>query len=500
MDAEQPAPARSTGPLAEHIAAVCDRFVPRLPPGSAHDALLSVRAGLTEPLRVAVTGRVNAGKSTLVNALLGQRVAPTDVSECTRYVTWYRFGVPERLEIVRRDGSRDRRALRADGSMPTELDADRDIRHLEVFLGNDTLRTMTVIDTPGLASSSGRSSDTGELLALDVASRLAVAQADAVLYAVTARTVVAEAKALEAFREMTTGTLTTALNAVGVLSRADQLDSDDPVGSARDIAATISKDAAGALGAVVSVVGLLAETAECGLLTEAAAAALGRVAALDDASLDRLLLSTDRFVRADIGADPAALMQLLERLDLFGIAHAVELFRIGVVTASQLVPELRKLAGYDELLALLDRTFAANADALKAAAALSALERVAYSGMGSGPLRQDLLDAIEEVQLDPAMHRLAELRAWLACRRGDVDLPADLEREVTATLAVGAERGARPNAGAVPAEAEQAALDGINRWRTVANDPSASGATRSVAEVMVRSLEQVWVAIRGTTQ
>ena len=45
---------------------------------------------LDEPLRVAIAGKVKAGKSTLLNALVGEQVAPTDAGECTRVVTWYR--------------------------------------------------------------------------------------------------------------------------------------------------------------------------------------------------------------------------------------------------------------------------------------------------------------------------------------------------------------------------------------------------------------------------
>ena len=45
---------------------------------------------LDEPLRVAIAGRVKAGKSTLLNALVGERLAATDAGECTRVVTWYR--------------------------------------------------------------------------------------------------------------------------------------------------------------------------------------------------------------------------------------------------------------------------------------------------------------------------------------------------------------------------------------------------------------------------
>ena len=497
MDVEPPA-ARTEGSLAGRVASVCDRFQPLLPPGPASDALRSIQGGLAEPLRVAVTGRVNAGKSTLVNALLGQRVAPTGVSECTRYVTWYRHGVPERLEVVLRDGSRQRQGLRPDGSMPTDLSVANDsVRHLEVYLGNDALRSMTVIDTPGLASSAGRSGDTGELLALDVTSRLAVAQADAVLFALTAQSVVSDATALDAFRAMTSGTASTALNAIGVLSRADQFDADDPLTEARHAAAAITERAEGAIGAVVSVVGLLAETATCGLLTEAAVGALQQLASLDDSVLDRLFLSTDRFSRADVGVPPALIEQLLERLDLFGIARAVTLLRGGPATATQLLDQLRELSGHDDLLTLLGRTFTANADALKATAALTALERLAYSGMGSGPLRQDLLDALEEVQLDPSMHRLAELRAWLACERREVELSPELGLAVAAmTLNESPQARVGLPEAASGDDVERAAHAGIVRWKSLANDAGAPSATRAVADVMVRSHEHVWAAVR----
>ncbi|SUA48521.1 Predicted GTPase [Nocardia africana] len=47
---------------------------------------------LDQPLRVALAGQLKAGKSTLLNALVGQDIAPTDATECTRMVTWYRHG------------------------------------------------------------------------------------------------------------------------------------------------------------------------------------------------------------------------------------------------------------------------------------------------------------------------------------------------------------------------------------------------------------------------
>ena len=87
------------------LAAIRD-LLPRRRAGHAERAA-GDRGRARPPLRVAVTGRVNAGKSTLVNALLRRRIAPTDVTECTRYACWFQHGVPERVEVVGPDGTRE---------------------------------------------------------------------------------------------------------------------------------------------------------------------------------------------------------------------------------------------------------------------------------------------------------------------------------------------------------------------------------------------------------
>ena len=46
---------------------------------------------LQGPLRLAIAGKVKSGKSTLLNALIGEPLAPTDARECTKIVTWYRL-------------------------------------------------------------------------------------------------------------------------------------------------------------------------------------------------------------------------------------------------------------------------------------------------------------------------------------------------------------------------------------------------------------------------
>ncbi len=71
------------------LTSVCDDALRVLPEGPARDGVLQVRSTLAEPLRVAVSGSVSSGKSTLVNALLGQRIAAVDQGECTQLVTWF---------------------------------------------------------------------------------------------------------------------------------------------------------------------------------------------------------------------------------------------------------------------------------------------------------------------------------------------------------------------------------------------------------------------------
>src|ERR1700752_4226003 len=61
---------------------------------------------LTQPIRIALAGTLKAGKSTLVNALVGEDIAPTDATEATRIVTWFRHGPTPKVTANHRGGRR----------------------------------------------------------------------------------------------------------------------------------------------------------------------------------------------------------------------------------------------------------------------------------------------------------------------------------------------------------------------------------------------------------
>lgn len=496
-----------TGPLCARVAEACDRVGAILPDGPDRDLVGRVRQGLDEPLRVAVAGRVNAGKSTLVNALLRQRVAPTDVSECTRYVTWYRYGVPERLEVVGRDGSRQRMALLADGSLPrSPALPGQAVERLDVYLAHDALRDLVLIDTPGLGSlTAGYSAATIEVLGLDGDSRQAVAQADALVFVLTATLRSDEALVLRSFRDALEGTTASSLSALCVLNKADLVsDGGDPLDEAGALAEQFSDALRDVVAVVRPLVSLLAESVETGRFTEAHAVALRALGSLPAATRQSLLLSADRFVSADVAVATADRAELLDILGLYGVELALRLVAAGRTTAAELHDDLRVRSGVDGLRGLLLGTFARNADALKASGALAALERLSYA-MADPALtdaRLELHDEIDAVRIDPSMHRLQELRALQECATGQVSLPSDLEGDLR-RLANGVsppERLGLPDT-ASGDELQRAASAAASSWKRFRNDGRASPRQQWVADVMARSCERIWVdagaAVRG---
>lgn len=121
---------------------------------SRFDALSRVEALAIErerPLRVAVLGEFNAGKSTFLNALLGEDVAPTGILPTTATLHWLSWAAdpfarilvnnrPDRLVAL----PDLKRALR---ELPTEeAEVERVLLHAPIEL----LRRVELLDTPGL--------------------------------------------------------------------------------------------------------------------------------------------------------------------------------------------------------------------------------------------------------------------------------------------------------------------------------------------------------------
>ncbi len=462
------------GPLTARVAALCDEAAPRLG-ATARARVGDVRRRLDEPLRVAIAGRLKAGKSTLVNALIGRRVAPTEVGECTRVVTQFRYGTADRVEVVRRDGSRTALPLDESGMIPQRLGVPHaEIAFVDVTLTTDNLRALTVVDTPGLSSTNASVSEGARraLLGEDIDddSAGAISGAEAIVYVFTQAVREDDLQALEAFRTVSARLASNPINSLGLFNKVDKLvgGAADPWPVAGPLAAEQGRVLRRVVSDVVPVVGLLAETTEAGRLTAADCEALRALSRLSAGDRGVLLASVDLFTTRDCPVPRDRRERLLRRLDLYGIGFAIaQLAARPQLASGDLVRMLFQASGFPRLRHTLDQAFRWRTDAIKAGWALSTLEQLA--GRAGRPAERELLrDAIERVLQQPEYHRLRLLEVAQLVTTGSVELPAPMEQELT-RLALSTDAAwilDLPEA--TPEQLVKAALDAATRWRVYA--------------------------------
>ncbi len=459
-------------------------------------SVAAVAQQLADPLRVVVAGGVSSGKSTLVNALIGRRVAAVDAGECTRVVTEFRYGHQETAAAVDLEGVEHRIAF--DGHvLPAELPVPVDeVERVVVRLSNALLQQITIVDTPGVNTVTAENQSAAER-ALGVRTTTAMSGAEAVLF-LTPHAREAEAAILERIADLGRDTGFSSANCIAVLSKVDLLTTDgDPMEVAARLVETTRSRLEGLVGDVVPLVGLLAETVEAARFTESDAATVSALAAVDD-DLDRedmLLTAQDLLQWPDLEAGEEDRLRLLDRLGLYGIRTALDLHDEGVTGAAQLANRLVERSGFARLRELLVERFAKRSRVLKAHRAIEDLRRISYAAGSDG---RRLRRRIERIELDPSMTELGLIDALRVFGRNDVHLPpvltTDLDRlsgSVDPLVRLG-----------VTSEAElgAAALDAIRRWSEWSGDPRRSPEESNAAHSVRRLLEQIWHSTQETSR
>jgi predicted Ser/Thr protein kinase len=476
--------------LSARVKQLCDESLEDLADGDARQRLEQIRRELDQPLRIAVAGRVSAGKSTLVNALLGRRIAHTGAGETTRVVAWYRYGAPERVSVQLAGGERRERGLQTDGMLPISFGCDPDeISRLDVWLPLTELKTATIIDTPGLSSVSDEA--TGAARAVigfdDDEDSRAIRQAEALLFAMAGDVEAEDQEALQAFQARFRGTdRASAVNAIGVLTKADKSgDAEDPWEDAIEKAQRLRVELGPLVSAVVPVIGLLAETANTGSLTEEHAAALRWLASLPAPERERLISGPRTLVDAELPVPLEIRRELFERLGSYGLARAFELADAGQLSAVGLVRRIRELSGIEDLHTHM-HGFTQRADALKADAALTRLEKLSWTDKQLASLRGQ----VQRVRREPAMHVLELFRALDRCATKQIKLPpemmTELERLVTAR-SLAARLGLGDDAGTT--ELGSIAMARQRAWKAFENDAATRSDAARVAFAVSRSYE-----------
>ncbi len=447
-----------------------------------------IGARLSEPMRIALAGTLKAGKSTLVNALVGEDIAPTDATEATRIVTWFRHGPTPKVTANHRGGRRSNVPIAHDGGLTfdlSELNPD-DVVDLDVQWPAEELIGTAIIDTPGTSS-----------LARDVSERTlrllvpedGMPRVDAVVFLL--RTLNAADTALLRQIGDLVGGAAGALGIVGVVSRADEIGAGriDAMLSAEDVARrfTGEMNQIGICQAVVPVSGLLALTART--LRQTEFVALQKLAAIDPPELNKAMLSVDRFVRQDspLPVDAGTRRQLLERFGMFGIRIATAVLKAGVSDAGGLADELLERSGLVRLRDAIGQQFAQRSDMLKAHTALVSLRRFveAHPIMATPYIVADIDPLLADTHAFEELRLLSQLSSRPTSFNDD-EL-ASLRRIIGGSGTDAASRlGLTATA---PYDGPRAAFAAAQRWRRRAGHPLNDPFTTRACRAAVRSAE-----------
>ncbi|OPX08442.1 dynamin-like GTPase family protein [Mycobacterium sp. AT1] len=460
-----------------------------------HNELDWIGRRLNQPIRVALAGTLKAGKSTLVNALVGEDIAPTDATEATRIVTWFRNGATPKVTANHRGGRRSNVPIARDPGDRgltfdfASLDPD-DVVDLDVEWPAAELVDTTIIDTPGTSS---LSRDVSERTLRLLVPEDGVPRVDAVVFLL--RTLNATDIGLLKQIGTLVGGSSGALGVIGVASRADEIGAGriDAMLSAKDVATrfTAEMDKTGICQAVVPVSGLLALTART--LRQSEFVALEKLAGVDAGELAKSMLSVDRFVREDqegsqaLPVDAATRAALLERFGMFGIRISIAVLRAGISDSVALADELLERSGLIALRDVIDQQFAQRSDLLKAHTALLSLRRV----VEDNPIYATpyILADIEPLLADT--HAFEELRLLSQLRSRSTTLNDDemasLRRIIGGSGTDAASRlGLQPDA---PYDGPRAAFSAAQRWRRRADHPLNDPFTTRACRAAVRSAE-----------
>jgi replication fork clamp-binding protein CrfC len=460
-----------------------------------HNELDWIGRRLNQPIRIALAGTLKAGKSTLVNALVGEDIAPTDATEATRIVTWFRNGATPKVTANHRGGRRSNVPIARDhGDRGLTFDFasldPNDVIDLDVEWPAAELIDTTIIDTPGTSS---LSRDVSERTLRLLVPEDGVPRVDAVVFLL--RTLNATDIGLLKQIGTLVGGSAGALGVIGVASRADEIGAGriDAMLSAKDVATrfTAEMDKTGICQAVVPVSGLLALTART--LRQSEFVALEKLAGVDAAELTKAMLSVDRFVREDsaegpaLPVDAATRAALLERFGMFGIRISIAVLRAGIGDSVALADELLERSGLIALRDVIDQQFAQRSDLLKAHTALLSLRRVVEANpiYATPFIIADIEPLIADTHAFEELRLLSQLRSRATTLNDDE--MASLRRIIGGSGTDAASRlGLQPDA---PYDGPRAAFSAAQRWRRRADHPLNDPFTTRACRAAVRSAE-----------
>jgi hypothetical protein len=498
------------------------------------DSLRTAQERLGQPMRLAVVGQIKRGKSTLVNALLGEQVAFTGQLELTFTVNEFRYGDDRAVFVLNKDGT-------SQGPLPptalegltvrdqARADQLRRIRKVELTMPNPLLRTFRLVDTPGLGSVYGADADNtsdflgisaafgGEAEGAQVRATLAAMDrsaqevhddsvreidgADAVLYLFSRALHERDYGAVADFLGSVRGSVTP-LRAFAVLSRCDQYWPPD-----RDLPGEPDPLTFFTVVPVAGLVGAGAQT-----LTQEQFGWLQDLAKVEPPVLVRRLRDAGRFATAaelpGVTLPASSRRRLVEQLSVWGIHLACGYLRADL-GEQEVRDRLVADSGVRRLRELVIGHFGNRSSIIKFDHGIrditAAIARFRLGVQRAGGHALEPVDAIADhiEQLRLSEHGSRELAALSSYYNAEVSLSA---AEVAELLTVTGEHGTTCAArlglpeSASMGELAAAAAELVAKWARREQDPTLDRPTLRAAHTVRRSYDRIAFRINQARQ
>lgn len=177
---------------------------------------------LSQPMQLAIIGKISSSKSTLVNAILGKgEVVRTGQMEETFNVSWLKYGDTSLdIKVVFKNGE-IKYVPNKDWAYWTSHQHDsvlkEQVKYVEVSFNDNILKKINIIDTPGLDALS-------EIDSKNTIAFLKEVKPDAVIMLFTKSIAESTFSILQDFQNVSSNTFVlTPLNAIGVLAKVDTM-------------------------------------------------------------------------------------------------------------------------------------------------------------------------------------------------------------------------------------------------------------------------------------
>lgn len=468
---------------------------------------------LNEPLKIAVVGLIKAGKSTLMNALIGEKLLITGDVETTFRYTWFRYGEKPELLVHMQDGRIINDMInniafwtvRSEQLRNAELNQ---VEYVEVRYPNVVLQEMEFIDTPGLGSTHVvDSANTLDFIGMnmdeaDEVTKTQASGADAIIYGFSLGLAESDQDVLEAFQESLLSNASP-INALAAFTRVDIFWSsgiENPLSKAEEIVGRYQKDPRirRLLYTILPVCGLMAQNSQ--MLEASHLEILQRLSQEDASRIQNLLQNAKRFCTRDyddITVTARDREQLFVLLGQYGIYLALQALREGM-NPNELASYLNQMSGVPRLSNLIIQHFGNRAFLIKLRNAMNRLRKVCFGlQINNNLVRNTVQIILNQIgQLEIQEHAFEELRVLQYYYNGELELEeaeAEEFKQLMGEYGIHVEARLGVTPGTCVKEMAKLAREKASKWITRANDCGIyDRAFEDAARVTARSCEAMY--------